>query len=131
MVFDNDANRVIVAEVVYVPLGIIGVRSVAQSGQEEDRVVVVGAERGFVHPPEQVTGGVCMDGDCNRCGRCGFRGGGEGEIGDGLVERVVAAVGIVIGGGGRCRDRVSVGPIVIDCGQGKRLLADTAGFADG
>lgn len=94
-------------------------------------MVVVGAERRFVHVPEQVAGGVSMDGDSNSFGRCGFRGGREGEKWNGLVERVVAAVGIVIGGGGRCRDRVSVSPIVIDCGQGKRLLADTAGFADG
>ena len=131
MVFDNDANGVIVAKIVYVPLGVIRVRCVAQIGQEEERIVVVGAERRFVHVPEQVAGGVCMDGDSNLCGRCGCWSGGEREEGDGLVERVVAAVGIVIVGGGRCRDRVSVSPIVIDCGQGKRLLADTAGFADG
>lgn len=32
MVFDNNANRVIVAKVVYVPLGVEGIRSVAHSG---------------------------------------------------------------------------------------------------
>ena len=32
MVFYNDANRVVVAKIVYVPLGVKGVRSVAQIG---------------------------------------------------------------------------------------------------
>lgn len=94
-------------------------------------MVVVGAEGRFIHVPEQVAGGVGMNGDSNRFSRCGFGSGGEGEEGDGLIERVIAAVRIIKGGGGRFRDRVSVGPIVIDCGQGNWLLADTTGFADG
>ena len=94
-------------------------------------MVVVGAEGRFIHVPEQVAGGVGMNGNSNCYSRCGFGGGGEGEKGNGLIERVVAAVRIIKGGGGRFRDRVSISPIVIDCGQGNRLLADTTGFADG
>lgn len=94
-------------------------------------MVVVGAEGGFVHVPEQVAGGVCMDGDRNRGSGVWLRGGGEGEKWDGRVERVVAAVGIVKGGGDRGRDRIGIGAVIIDCSQGNRLLADTAGFADG
>ena len=125
VIFDNDSDRVVIAEVVDVPLGVEGVGSVTLVSKEEDRVVVVSAEGGFIHPPEGVVGLVSMDGDANRDGRIGRLGGGEGEKGDGLVEGVVAAVGIVKGGSYRGRDGGSVGAVIIDCGQGKGLVGET------
>ena len=131
VVFDNDSDRVVVAVVADVPLGVKGVRGVAQVSEEEDRVVVVGAEGGFVHVPEQMAGAICMDSDSNLVGCGGVRGGWEGKKWDGRVEGVVTAVGIVKGCGDRGRDRIGIGAIVIDRGQGYRLTTDTAGFADG
>lgn len=43
-VFHNEADAVVGAEVVDIPLGIIGVRGVSQVGEQEDWVVVVGSE---------------------------------------------------------------------------------------
>ena len=126
VIFDNYSDRVVIAEVVDVPFGVQGVRSVALVSEEEDRVVVISAEGDSVHRPEPVAGFVLAKGDSNRHGRFGRLGGGEGEKGDGFVEGVIATVGIVKGGGYRGRDRGGVGAVVIDYGQAKVLLGRTA-----
>ena len=122
VIFDNDSDRIVIAEVIDVPFGVEGVGSVTLVSEEEDRVVVISAEGGFVHIPEPVFGCVLVESDSNRHGRFGRLRGGEGEIGDGFVERVVATVGIIKGGGYRGWDRGSVGAVIIDYGQGKGAL---------
>ena len=95
-VMDDDADGGVVAEVVDVPLGVVGVGEVAAVGKHEDGVVVVGAVGDAVHVEEVVVGGVGAEGDGDVLRRGGFVGGGEGEVGDCFVEVVVAAFGVFV-----------------------------------
>lgn len=111
-----------------------------------DVLLIIGAERGFVHVPEQMVGGVRVnrDADGRRGGR--RRGRWEGEKRNGSGERVlsvvskltrlntqsthIAAVGVIEwgsrGGGGLG----GVGSVVVDGREGDGLLRDTASGAD-
>lgn len=62
-VADDEADGGVGAEVVHVPLGVVGVGGVAEFCEKEDRVVVVAAEGDVVHEEEEVAGGVGGEGD--------------------------------------------------------------------
>ena len=63
MVSDNDPDGCVLAVVVNVPLGVVWIGGVAELGEEENRMVVVGAEGGVVHPPEVVACAVLLEFD--------------------------------------------------------------------
>jgi len=58
LVCEDEADRRVAAEVVDVPLRVEGVRVVAGVVEEKRGVVVVGAECGAVHGPDEVAGAV-------------------------------------------------------------------------
>jgi len=74
----DDADGFVGAEVVDIPLGIIGVRVVPLIGEQEDGVVVVGSVGLVVHDPDVVAGCICdeVDLDGFGCGRVGIGGHG-------------------------------------------------------
>lgn len=74
-----DADARVGAEVVHVPLRAVRVRVVAQVGEQQDGLVVVGAEGGLVHGPDPVARGVLAEVDVDvRCyGGIWVRGDGE------------------------------------------------------
>lgn len=95
LVFHDDADGVVVAEVVDVPFGIVGVRDIAKVRQEQDWVIVVAAERHAVHFPKHIAGSISTNSDINGFGSSGLAGSWEGEEWSGALEWVVATVSVV------------------------------------
>ena len=115
LVLHDDANGVVVAEVVDVPLRVVGVRYVAQVCQEQNGVIVVTAEGLAVHLPKYIAAGIGTDGDVDGLSGCGFTGSGEGEEWGSAGKRVVAAVRIIEGSGDCCRGLGGISLVVVDC----------------
>ncbi len=130
LVVDNYAHAGVRTEVVDVPFGVVGVRIVALLGEEEDGVVVVGAEGGVVHCPEEVARGVYFeaDADCD-CG-CWVGCGAYEVIWDGGSECVVGAGGGGVGPGCGVGFGFRIGIGVVDHGEAVGLAAVGA-CADG
>lgn len=128
-VLHDETDGGVVGEVVDVPLRVVRVGDVALVGEDEERVVVVGAEGDAVHVEEVVARGVGAegDGDFLRHGRVG--GGGEGEERRGAGEGVVAAFAVVVGRGAGGGDGARVGFFVVDCCEGVGLFGQGAGGA--
>lgn len=129
VVFDDDPNAGVGAEIEDIPLGIIGIRGISSVGEKEDWVVHVATEANAVHLPENVAGRVGADGDGDllRGGR--RRGSGEREEWNGLIKRVVGTFGIIERRGSRRGCLGSISAVVVNGGQCKGLGAVRA-FAD-
>lgn len=88
-IVEYDADRGIGAEVVDVPFGVVGVRIIALVGEEQDGVVVVGAERNAVHFPEKEECLIDEQRDIDGCGGGRIRVGGNGVPGYSFAERIL------------------------------------------
>ena len=120
-VIENQADRVVGAIVVHVPLRVIWIGCVPCIRKQEYRVVVVGTERHSVHEPQVVASRIlaCNDIDCG-C-RSWIACCGEGEERSCLLQRIIDASSIEIAVGCRIGSFASVGFVVVNSGKGQRL----------
>ena len=114
-VADDQADGIRSTEIVDVPVWVVGVGCVALVGEEEERVVVVGAEGGAVDEPEEVAGSVRFQSDFDCLDGSGDRDDGFGAERDGLSERIVGTNGGVVGGCSRIGCLASISFFVVDC----------------
>ena len=128
----NNPHALVLARVVHIPLRVEMVGRVSRVGEQKDRVVVVGAERGTAHRPEVIAGFVLAEGDIDCFSRFRILHSGEGEKGNGFVEEVVSTARIIDRRWVRGRRLGCVGAFVEDGRQGYPLIigAQGAGAAD-
>ena len=115
LVLHDNADRVVVTEVVDVPLRVVGIRGIAQVCQEQNWVIVVTAEGHAVHLPEYIAGGIGTERDVNSLSGCGVAGGGEREEWGGAGKRVIATVRIIKWRSDCCRGLGGISLVVVDC----------------
>ena len=94
-VVDDQSYGIVAAGVVHVPFRAVGVGDVAVFGEEQKGAVVVGAEGGVVHRPEEVASGVYVDGDVDEDGGCGVGVRCDGVIWDCVCQGVLRRVSVI------------------------------------
>ena len=125
-VADDEADGVGGAEIVDVPVRVVGVGGVALVGEEEERVVVVGAEGGAVDGPDRVAGSVRGEVDLDGLDGGWERVDGFGQEWNGLGEGVVGTDGLVVVGCGRGGCFARVGLFVVDGCESMWLVCERA-----